>query len=391
MKYDFDSVINRRDTDSMKWDVEVNELPMWVADMDYITAPEILDALKERLDHGILGYPVIPGRWYDAYINWWKDRHDLAMKRESLVFCSGVIPAVSAMIRAFSLPGSNVLIEPPVYNCFFNIIKGNGRKVQESPLIYKNGAYERDFEELEKQMSDPETELMILCNPQNPTGNIWKKEELAKIGELAEKHGVKIISDEIHCDLTEPGMGYVPFAAASPVCADIGISFIAPTKAFNLAGLKTAAVYVCNEETREKVKKALDTDELSEPNAFASTAAIAAFEKGGPWLDGLREYISENRKTVYDFLHDELPQIHAVKGFATYLMWLDISGLKKDTDKFAAFLRKQTGLFLSPGVIFGQQGMDFLRMNIACPKSVLMDGLSRLKAGADEWMKKGEK
>lgn len=381
MKYDFDSVINRRGTDSLKWDVRENELPMWVADMDFKAAPEILDGIRERLDHGILGYPVIPDEWYDAYINWWEKRHGFRMKKEGLIFCVGVIPAISSMIRDFTEPGSNVLIQPPVYNCFFNIIKGNGRRVQENPLIYKNGSYEIDLDDLDRKMADPATSLMLLCNPQNPSGRIWGKEELASIGKLAKKHGVTVISDEIHCDLTEPGKGYNPFASVSDTCAKAGISCIAPTKAFNLAGLKTAAAYVSDPGLREKVKRAFDTDELSEPNSFAGVAAITAFERGEQWLDELLLYVSENRKTVEDFLLKEIPEIKAVRGEATYLIWLDISAVKGDVSGFGSALRKKTGLFLSPGYIFGEQGRNFLRMNIACPRSVLMDGLSRLKKG----------
>ena len=381
MKYDFDSVINRRGTDSMKWNVRENELPMWVADMDFKAAPEILDGIRERLDHGILGYPIIQDEWYDAYVNWWEKRHGFRMKKDGLVFCAGVIPAISSMIRAFTEPGTNVLIQPPVYNCFFDIIRGNGRKVQENPLIYKNGSYEMDFYDLDRKMSDPSTSLMILCNPQNPSGKIWEKEELGRIGELAKKNGVTVISDEIHCDLTEPGKKYNPFASVSDTCAGVGISCIAPTKAFNLAGLKTAAAYVSDPDIKEKVIKAFGIDELSEPNSFASAAAVTAFEKGEQWLDELLLYISENRRTTEEFLLNEVKEIKAVKGEATYLIWLDISAVKSDVFGFGAALRAKTGLFLSPGYIFGEQGRNFLRMNIACPKSVLLDGLSRLKRG----------
>ena len=385
MKYDFDSVIDRRGTDSMKWDVKENELPMWVADMDFKAAPEILEALKERLDHGVMGYPVIQDRWYDAYINWWNDRHGFRMKKEGLIFCTGVIPAVSSLIRTFTKPGSNVIIQPPVYNCFFGIIRGNGRRIAENPLIYKNGAYEMDLDDLENKMSDPDTSLMILCNPQNPSGRIWTKEELRAVGELAKKNGITVVSDEIHCDLTEPGKEYVPFASVSNLCASVGISCIAPTKTFNLAGLKTAAVYVSDPEIREKVIQTFNTDELSEANSFAALAAIAAFEKGRDWLEELLIYISENRRITEEFILKEIPQIKAVKGEATYLIWLDVSGLNGDVEKFGTFLRSKTGLFLSPGRIFGEQGKNFLRLNIACPKSLLTDGLNRLKKGAEEW------
>lgn len=388
MKYDFDSVINRRGTDSLKWNVKDNELPMWVADMDFMAAPEILEGIRTRLDHGIMGYPVIPDEWYEAYIGWWSNRHDFKMNRESLLFCAGVIPAVSSMIRAFTEPGDKVLIQPPVYNCFFSIIKGNERVVSENPLIYNDGAYKMDLADLERKMSDPDTKLMILCNPHNPAGILWGKEDLKAVGELADKHGVTVISDEIHCDLTEPGRSYIPFASVSDICAKVGIDCIAPTKAFNIAGLKTAAVYAADQDLRETVKKAFDTDELSEANGFASVAAVTAFNKGGAWLDELRDYISENKKSVRSFLEEEVPAIKAVKGEATYLIWLDISGLGKDVSQFGSFLRNQTGLFLSPGIIFGEQGKNFLRMNVACPKSVLEDGLARLKKGALEWMNK---
>ncbi len=385
MKYDFDQVTDRKGTDSLKWDVKENELPMWVADMDFKAAPEILDALRDRLDHGIMGYPVIPDRWYDAYINWWNDRHGFKMTKEGLTFCTGVIPAISSLIRTFTKAGANVLIQPPVYNCFFGVIRGNDRRVLENPLIYKNGSYEMDLEDLDIKMSDPDTDFMILCNPQNPSGRIWTKEELKTVGELAKKHGVTVVSDEIHCDLTEPGKGYTPFASVSDVCAGVSISCIAPTKTFNLAGLKTAAVYVSDPGVREKVRRTFDADELSEANSFATAAAISAFEKGGEWLDELLIYISENRREVEDFLLKEIPQIKAVRGEATYLIWLDLSGLKGDVEKFGSFLRSKTGLFLSPGRIFGEQGKSFLRMNIACPRSVLEDGLKRLKKGVQEW------
>ena len=387
MKYDFDTLVNRRGTDSMKWNVRENELPMWVADMDFKAAPEILDSVRERLDHGVLGYPVIPDEWYSAYIGWWKRRHGFEMKKDSLIFCTGVIPAISAMVRAFTAPGGNVLIQPPVYNCFFDIIKGNGRKVIESPLIYRDGHFEMDLDDLDRKMSDPSTSLMILCNPQNPSGKIWGKEELGLIGELANKHGVTVISDEIHCDLTEPGKGYNPFASVSDICAKVGISCIAPTKAFNLAGLKTAATYVSDPDLRKRVIAAFAPDELSEPNSFAAVAAISAFEKGEQWLDELLLYISENRRVTEDFLLKEIPEIKAVRGEATYLIWLDISGVKGDASKFGAFLRAHTGLFLSPGYIFGEQGKSFLRLNIACPRTILSDGLSRLKKGVEEWKK----
>ena len=381
MKYDFDTVINRRGTDSVKWNVGKNELPMWVADMDFRLAPEIEKAIKKRMDHGVFGYSVIPDEWYEAYMNWWRERHNFKMKKEGLVFYTGVVPAISSIVRKLTTPNENVVIQTPVYNVFFNSVLNNGCRVFESPLIYKNGRYSMDFGDLEKKLSDPQTTLMILCNPQNPAGKIWDKKTLEKVGDLAKKHGVTVVSDEIHCDITEPGKNYVPFASVSEVCREISVSCIAPTKAFNMAGMKSAAVYAENPLLRHKVWRALNTDEIAEPNSFACIAAIAAFSEGGEWLDALRGYISGNRKRVYEFVKNEIPEISVVKSDATYLLWLDISKTGMESTEAAAKIREKTGLFLTAGSIYGEAGRYFLRMNIACPKTLLEDGLNRLKKG----------
>ena len=244
MKYDFDIVTDRRNTHSLKWEAADGELPMWVADMDFKTAPEILSAIKERVEHGVFGYSVVPESWYSAYRDWWKSRHHFDMDREWLIFCTGVVPAISSIIRKLTTPAEKVLIQTPVYNIFFNSILNNGRQVLESELRYKEGEYEIDFEDLERKLADPQTALMILCNPHNPIGKIWDRETLAKIGELCKKHHVVVLSDEIHCDLTAPETEYIPFASVSKTCQENSITCIAPTKAFNLAGLQTAAVVV---------------------------------------------------------------------------------------------------------------------------------------------------
>jgi len=381
MKYDFDAVINRRGTDSVKWNVGKNELPMWVADMDFRLAPEIEKAIKKRMDHGVFGYSVIPEEWYEAYMNWWKERHDFKMKKEGLVFCTGVVPAISSIVRKLTTPNENVVIQTPVYNVFFNSVLNNGCRVLESPLIYKNGRYSMDFDDLEKKLSDPQTTLMILCNPQNPAGKIWDRKTLEKVGDLAKKHGVTVVSDEIHCDITEPGKNYVPFASVSEVCREISVTCIAPTKAFNMAGMKSAAVYAEDPFIRHKVWRALNTDEIAEPNSFACTAAVSAFNEGAPWLDAMRKYVSENRKRVYEFVEKEIPEISVVKSDATYLLWLDISKTGLESTEAASKIREKTGLFLTAGSVYGDAGKYFLRMNIACPKTLLEDGLNRLKKG----------
>ena len=382
MKYDFDEMIDRSKTDSLKWDIADGELPMWVADMDFKTAPEITEAIIKRAEHGVFGYSVVPDEWYDAYIGWWKNRHGIEYSKNELIFSTGIIPIISSCVRKLTTAGENVLIMTPVYNVFFNCIKNNGRNVQEFPLDYAEGEYSIDFEKLEKALSDPQTSLMLLCNPQNPSGKIWDREALAKIGELAFENGVTVISDEIHCDITDPGREYVPFASVSEKCRNNCVVCASPTKAFNLAGLQTAAAIVPDARLRHKVWRALNTDEVAEPNAFAVQAAIAAFTGGGEWLDRLRQYIYENKLLVGEFLKKNIPRIKLVPSEATYLLWLDCSALSMDSKELAEHIRRETGLFLSNGVQYGS-GENFLRMNVACPKQIVLDGLERLKRAVD--------
>lgn len=386
MKYDFDTCVDRRNTNSLKWDVKDNELPMWVADMDFQTAPEVREEIIKRAEHGVFGYSVVSEEWYDAYVNWWKKRHGLKMDRDSLIFCTGVIPAISSIVRKLTTPAEKVLIQTPVYNIFFNCILNNGREVIESPLMYDGSEYSVDFCDLEKKLSDPQTALMILCNPHNPVGKIWDKETLSRIGELCKKHGVIVISDEIHCDITDPGCGYIPFASVSDVCREISITLIAPTKAFNLAGIQTSAVFASNAFLRHKIYRGLNTDEVAEPNAFAVNAAVAAFTRGGEWLDELREYIYKNKKITSEFLIKELKEVRLVPSKATYLLWLDCSLFSDDSDELAEFIRSATGLYLSSGSVYGLDSKSFLRLNIACPKDRLVDGLLRLKQGVSEYI-----
>ena len=383
MKYDFDTPVIRRGTDSTKWTVGENELPMWVADMDFKAAPEIIEALQKRLDHGVFGYAEIPGGWYDAYIKWWKTRHGFIMDKDGLIFCTGVIPAISSIMRKLTTPNENVLLLTPVYNIFYNSTVNNGCRVVECPLILNDGCYEIDFNDLEEKLSDPQTSLMILCNPHNPVGKIWNGQTLERIARLAKKCGVTVVSDEIHCDLTMPGKEYIPFASVCEEAREISITCIAPTKAFNLAGMQTAAVYVHDKFLRHKVWRALNTDEVAEPNSFATTAAIAAFSYGGEWLDELRKYIFDNSKLVEEFIKDEIPELKVIHGEATYLRWIDISALGMPSKLFTETLREKTGLFVTSGDVYGKGGEGFIRMNVACPRQVLNDGLNRLKLGVE--------
>ena len=386
MAYDFNAVTDRRRTGSEKWNVLDSELPMWVADMDFPAAPCIRRVVEKRAAHGIFGYSSLPEEWYDAYRNWWGTHHGLEIRREDLLFTAGVIPSISAAVREFTAPGDKVIIQTPVYNHFFNCILNNGRRVLENPLSWQDGRYGMDFEDLETRLSDPQTAMLILCNPQNPVGRTWSREDLARLGSLCRKHHVLVFSDEIHCDLTAPDTAYIPFASVDEACRMNSITAIAPTKAFNIAGLHTAAVFVPDEELRQRMNRALNASEAADPCAFSVDAATAAFsDEGWEWLVSLRAYIEENKKTVYAFIEKELPEVYAVPQNATYLMWLDISRYSENSAELQRFIREKTGLYVTPGTIYGGNGNCFLRLNTACPRSLLEDGLGRLRTGLGLW------
>ena len=380
----FDKDVNRRNTGSMKWDVSEGELPMWVADMDFETAPEIKEALIRRVEQGVFGYTLIEDEWYQAYQDWWESRHGFKIEKEWLIFCTGVVPAISSIVRKMTTVGENVVVMTPVYNVFFNSILNNGRKVLESRLRYENGVYHIDFEDLEEKLADPQTTMLILCNPHNPIGKIWNHETLALIGELCVKHHVLVVSDEIHCDLTKPEREYIPFASVSDICKFNSITCVAPTKAFNLAGIQTAAVIIPDKNIRHRVNRGLNTDEVAEPNVFAAIAPVAAFEYGSIWLNKLRNYLWENRMYAEDYIKTEIPDVFAVKAEATYLLWIDCRQVLGNSSELCRFLRKETGLYLSDGKEY-RNGEGFLRMNLACQSEKVIDGMERLKQGIEKY------
>lgn len=388
MTYDFDRMTERRGTNSLKWEVGEKELPMWVADMDFETAPAIREAIENRAANGIFGYETVPGEWYRSIQSWWADRYGFVIKKEWLVFAGGVIPAVSSAVRKFTTVGEKVLVQTPAYPVFFHSIRNNGRHVAENRLHYDGSEYRVDFTDLEKKLSDPQTTMMILCNPHNPAGKRWDLQTLERIGALCAKYHVLVLADEIHCDLTDPGYVYVPFASVSKECAANSITCISPSKSFNLAGLQSAAVIVPDENLRHKMERALNTDEAAEPNSFAVCAAIAAYTKGAEWLDALRVYLYENKKFAVEFLEKEVPGITAVPSEATYLLWLDCKGTVGSATQLCRYTRQNTGLYLSDGAAYGGNGERFLRMNLACPRERLADGLRRLKEavpGFEKW------
>ncbi len=381
MKYDFDKIIERKGTDSCKWNVLENELPMWVADMDFEVAKPIQDAIIARASHPIYGYSDMQDEWFEAYINFYKDRHNLDIKKEWLIFSTGVVPSISSSVRKLTNEGDEVVLLTPVYNIFYNSIINNNRKVLEVPLKYIANSYSIDFEALDKALSKENVRLLILCNPQNPIGKIWSVDDLVEIGRLAKKNNVIVLSDEIHGEITSPGKKYVPFLSVNEINREVGFACVSVTKAFNIAGIHTSAIICPNEEIRKKVDRQLNTDECAEPNTFAQVAAISALNDSREWLDELNEYIEKNKEYVYEYINKNISEIVPIKQDATYLMWLDISKISNDSEGFCKFLREKTGLFINSGRHYGESGEGFIRINVATQLVNVKDGMDRLKEG----------
>lgn len=380
MRYDFDQSLDRRLPDAYKWNVREGELPMWVADMDFATAPEVQAAIAERAAHGAFGYSDVPAEYYDAVAGWWRVRHNLELDAEQIVFATGVVACLSSAVRALTNVHENVLVQPPVYNVFWNSVVNNGRHVVESPLAFDGERWRMDWDDLEQKLADPQTTLMVVCNPHNPTGTVWTADELARMGALCDKHGVAVFSDEVHCELTRPGMAHVPFAAASDTCRAISVTAASPSKAFNLAGLQSAYLFSANARLRHRVERQLNTDECAEPNAFATCSTIAAYTKGATWLDQLRAYVQANKDLVACRLDEGQGSVRMLPSDATYLCWLDCRDVTSDDEAFCKDLRRTTGLVLSPGSLYGEAGRGFVRMNVGTRRELVHDGLRRLGA-----------
>ncbi len=385
MDFDFDKINDRKNGNSLKWDVKENVLPMWVADMDFKTAPCVIDAIENVVNKGIFGYSYVTDEYYDAIINWRKRRYNQIIQKDWIIFTTGVIAAISSIVRRLTHPNENVLVLTPIYNTFFNSIVNNGARALECKMTYKNHKYSIDYQDLQKKLANPQTTLMILCNPHNPTGNIWNKTTLAKIGKMCKDNNVTVISDEIHCDLLDPGYTFTPFANVNKTCKDISITCMSPSKSFNLAGLQGACVIIPNKKLFNLVNRGLNNDEVAEPNAFTIAATIASYNKGEKWLDSLREYLANNKQIVYDYIKKNIKELYVLKSHATYLLWIDISKVCSDSDMFTKFLIEKTGLYISSGNNY--KGNGFIRMNIACPKNMVLDGLNRLKKGIELYKK----
>lgn len=380
-EYDFTIMPHRRQTDSIKWHVQPNELPMWIADMDFQTAPEIKAALAAKVQTGIFGYEEPHDDYDQAVIDWYQQEHQATAQPEWLIFATGVVPALSASVRRLSHVGDNVLVQAPVYNIFYNSIINNGRHILSSDLRYCEDHYQIDFTDLAAKLADPLTTLMILCNPHNPIGKVWTEAELLKIRALCAQYQVILISDEIHGDLVLTGVDYRPMFALPDAEAYQTVSLVSPSKTFNVAALHAATAIVPNTALRAQVRRGLNTDEVAEPNLLAIPGTIAAYTQGRAWLAALKDQLRQNYQQVASFIATNLPEIKLVASQATYLVWLDCSALKLPANELASQLRAETGLILSAGSIYGGNGDHFLRMNIACPASMVHDGLQRLQQG----------
>jgi cystathionine beta-lyase len=381
----FDKITNRLNTNSIKWSGDENELPMWVADMDFEAPEEVSNALIERAAHKIYGYCDIPSDWNEAIVNWRLKRYNHKIDKDDLLYCTSVIASISSTVRKITSPGENIVIQTPVYNIFYNCILNNGRNVLESPLVYEDGVYSIDFKDLEEKLSNKQTSMMILCNPHNPIGRAWSKEELAKIGELCHKYNVVLLADEIHCDLVDPSLVYTPFSSVNEVCKNISITCSSPTKTFNLAGLHTSYIYISNPYLKHKVWRAINTDEVAEANIFAVTGATAAFTYGGAWLDELREYIYQNKLDFINMVEKELP-VHIIRSNATYLLWVDCSKICSDTVELVDFIKAETGLRVTAGKVYGECGKAFIRVNIATQNVRVKEGAKRFIEGIKKYM-----
>ncbi|MCK5171503.1 MAG: PatB family C-S lyase [Bacteroidales bacterium] len=388
MKYNFDEIINRENTASVKYDLrkdifeKEDVIPMWVADMDFKTPDFIIKAIKDRANHEVLGYSFRPESYFLSIVNWLKRRHNWEISKDWISFSPGIVPAVNMAILAFTEPNDKIIIQPPVYFPFFSAIKNNNRVIVENPLKFKNGRYFFDLNDLEKKVAD--AKMLILSNPHNPGGSVWTKDELKSLGEMCVKKNVLIMSDEIHADLVFKDFKFTPLASVSKEIADSTVTFIAPSKTFNMAALATSSVITSNNELKEKYDKVLDAIHMGLGNVFGTVASEAAYKYGDEWLDQLIDYLSENLDFAQDFLNEKIPQIKMIRPEGTYLVWLDCSELNLKGKDLKEFMIKDAGLGFNDGRMFGTGGEGYMRMNIACPKQTLLDALILLEKAVNK-------
>ena len=394
MKYNFDELVERRGTGCVKWDETKGEepsspplkglgevIPLWVADMDFKAAPAIQEAVRRRAEHGVFGYTAVDNDYYDAVISWFARRHNWTIRREEILYTTGVVPAMSVAIKALTMPGEKVLILSPDYNCFFSSIRNNGCEVLESVLLFNGNEnrFEVDYKDFEAKCADEKTTVFLLCNPHNPTGRVWTKAELERMNDICMKHGVKVVSDEIHCELVMPGHRFQPFAAVSEACRQNGVVLNSPSKSFNIAGLQIANIVCAQPEWRRRIDRAININEVCDVNPFGPVALKAAYNDGEDWLDQLNAYLWDNYVALCDFVAENLPQWRVRPLEGTYLVWIDITATDLTAQQYADLLMDKARVWVNPGTMYGpQSGEGYIRLNIACPRSRLMEALERI-------------
>jgi len=378
----FDYEVDRIGSHSYKWDAaeDPEMLPMWVADMDFRTAPSIIRALEHRASHGIFGYTQVPHEYFQATVDWFESRHAFTVSPETLLYTTGVVSAVSATLQALCKPGDGVIVQTPAYNCFFTSIQNSQCILRPNPLLYQNGTYSIDFEDLKSIAAEPNTKIMLLCNPHNPVGRVWSRHELQLIGDICLENNVVVLSDEIHCDLTQSDSKHIPFGSMSNSFLMSSVTYWSPSKTFNLAGLKAANILVSDSHIKQLISKQLKINEVSEINPFAVDGLIAAYRDGASWLDTLNDYLADNYKILVDFFEQHLPQLYVLPLEATYLVWVDCSALSADAETVAKTIYREQKLWITHGTLYGPEGEGFLRINIATTKQRLVEGLNRFKA-----------
>ncbi len=380
-KYDFDELVERRGTGCVKWDEGPSHdvIPLWVADMDFKAAPAIQEAVRKRAEHGVFGYTVVGDDYFEAIISWFQRRHNWTIRREEILYTTGVVPAMSVAIKALTMPGEKVLILSPDYNCFFSSVRNNGCEVLETILLRNDDTFEVDYEDFEMKCADEKTTVFLLCNPHNPCGRVWTKTELERMNDICMRHGVKVVSDEIHCELIMPGYKFQPFAAVSEQCRQNSVILNSPSKPFNIAGLQAANIICAQPEWRRRLDRAININEVCDLNPFGPVALIAAYNESEDWLDALREYLWGNYQTLCAFATEHLPKWKVCHLEGTYLPWVDITATEMTSQAYCDCLLSEAKVWVNPGTMYGpDSGEGYIRLNIACPRSRLLEALERI-------------
>lgn len=388
-KFDFDKLTARRGSNCYKWDEAANDevIPLWVADMDFEVAPAIKEALRKRVEHGVFGYTMVPDSYYDAIINWFDNRHGWYINRDWILYTTAVVPALSCALKALTLPGEKVLVQTPVYNCFFSSIVNSGCLVEENRLVRDGNSYSIDFEDFEKKCKDEKVTVFVLCNPHNPAGRVWTADEMAKINEICRRNGVKVIADEIHCEIVMPGYKYIPFASVSDDCLANSVTLLSPTKGFNIAGLQIANIVCSDEIVRKRINRAININEVCDVNPFGVVALQAAYNESADWLDQMNAYVYDNYIELKSFCHEYLPKLEVLRLEGTYLAWVDVNALEFTTDELTQLLADKANVMVNSGTMYGQKaGQGYIRLNLACPRQRLREALNRIGRVLAEYM-----